>query len=107
MHALTGQTKHTTRQAADDLRKLRGKQLIDKPGRNPAATTSHPPLPAPSRPCSPSATRSSRPSWPVCVAPHGRKPKIWTAVDRDYENIGITTQTLLGHLGLDTVVAAA
>jgi hypothetical protein len=32
----------------------------------------------------------------------GRKPKIWTAVDRDYEQIRINMQTLFGHLGLIT-----
>jgi hypothetical protein len=31
---LTGQTSYTVRQAAYDLRKLRGKRLIDKPGRS-------------------------------------------------------------------------
>jgi hypothetical protein len=33
VHTQTGQATYTTRQAAYDLRKLRGKQLIDKPGR--------------------------------------------------------------------------
>ena len=32
VHAMTGHTGYTIRQAAYDLRKLRGKQLIDKPG---------------------------------------------------------------------------
>jgi hypothetical protein len=32
-HALTGDTPYTARQAAYDLRKLRGHRLIDKPGR--------------------------------------------------------------------------
>jgi hypothetical protein len=32
----------------------------------------------------------------------GRKPN-WTAIDRDYENIRIATQTLFGHLGISTV----
>jgi len=36
VHAMTGQTSssYSTRQAAYDLRKLRGKQLVDKPGRS-------------------------------------------------------------------------
>jgi hypothetical protein len=36
MHAMTGRTEtdYTTRQAAYDLRKIRGKQLLDKPGRS-------------------------------------------------------------------------
>jgi hypothetical protein len=33
VHAMTGNTSYTTRQAAYDLRKLRGKQLVDKPAR--------------------------------------------------------------------------
>ena len=52
---IAGHDGYTTRQAAYDLRKLRGKQLIDKPGR-PAATTSRHTPPAPSPRCSPSAT---------------------------------------------------
>jgi hypothetical protein len=35
----------------------------------------------------------------------GRKPKVWTAIDRDYENVRIATQTLFGHPGISTVVA--
>jgi hypothetical protein len=31
---MTGQINYTTRQAAYDLRKIRGKQLINKPGRS-------------------------------------------------------------------------
>ena len=34
VHAMTGQTDYTIRQAAYDLRKLRGKDLIAKPGRS-------------------------------------------------------------------------
>ena len=32
----------------------------------------------------------------------GRKPKIWTAVDRDYETLRIGMQTLFRHVGIDT-----
>src|SRR6266545_358170 len=34
VHTMTGHTDYTVRQAAYDLRKLRGKRLIDKPGRS-------------------------------------------------------------------------
>lgn len=34
VHTMTGQTTYTIRHAAYDLRKIRGKQLIDKPGRS-------------------------------------------------------------------------
>ena len=46
---MTGQAGYTTRQAAYDLRKLRGKGLADKPGRS-RRTTSRPRQPAPSPP---------------------------------------------------------
>jgi hypothetical protein len=87
VHALTGHdhTGYSVRQAAYDLRKLRGKQLVAKPGRARRYHIPHPPH-APSSPCSPSATRSSPRSSPRCAAPHvGRKPAHWTRIDRDYE----------------------
>jgi hypothetical protein len=37
----------------------------------------------------------------------GRKPKTWTAIDRDYENLRIGMQTLFRHVGIDTLTAAA
>jgi hypothetical protein len=37
----------------------------------------------------------------------GRKPKTWTAIDRDYENLRISMQTLFRHIGIDTLTAAA
>jgi hypothetical protein len=37
----------------------------------------------------------------------GRKPKTWTAVDRDYENLRIGMQALFQHVGIDTLPAAA
>ncbi len=37
----------------------------------------------------------------------GRKPKIWTAVDRDYETLRIGMQTLFQHIGIETFPAAA
>ena len=50
VHTMTGQTNYSIRQAAYDLRKLRGKQLVDKPGRSRRYTV--PPKPhAPSPPC--------------------------------------------------------
>ncbi len=65
VHAMTGQTHATynTRQAAYDLRKLRGKQLVAKPARS---RRYYLPGPAgPYRPCSPSGTTSSPRSWPA------------------------------------------
>ncbi len=37
----------------------------------------------------------------------GRKPKIWTTADRDYEALRIGMQTLFRHLGIETQPAAA
>ena len=37
----------------------------------------------------------------------GRKPKIWTAIDRDYETLRIGMQTLFQHVGIETLTAAA
>jgi hypothetical protein len=35
----------------------------------------------------------------------GRKPKIWTAVDRDSESLRIGMQTLFQHVGIETLPA--
>jgi hypothetical protein len=66
VHAMTGQTHATynTRQAAYDLRKLRGKQLLAKPARTRRYYLPGRP-PGPYRPCSPSETTSSPRSWPA------------------------------------------
>lgn len=37
----------------------------------------------------------------------GRKPKIWTAIDRDYETLCIDMLTLFRHVGIETQPAAA
>ena len=65
---MTGQAGYTIRNAAYDLRKLRGKNLAGKPGRT--RRYQIPPVPpASSAPCSPSGTRSSRRSWPASAVP--------------------------------------
>jgi hypothetical protein len=61
---MTGQAGYTTRNAAYDLRKLRGKHLAGKPGRTRRYLISPAP-PVSSAPCSPSGNRSSRPSSPA------------------------------------------
>jgi hypothetical protein len=37
----------------------------------------------------------------------GRKPRTWTTVDRDYENLRIGMQTLFQHVGIETLPAVA
>ena len=82
---ITGHDGYTTRQAAYDLRKLRGKQLVDKPGRT---RRYHVPPPA-ARTISALLTLRDHVIAPILAgirSPRmGRKPKIWTAADRDYD----------------------
>jgi len=98
---------YTIRQAAYDLRKLRGKDLIVKPGRSrryqvppPAARTIAALLALRDQVIGPilAGVRSPR---------LGRKPAHWTAIDRDYETLRIGMQTLFADLGITTSSAAA
>ncbi|WP_239342099.1 hypothetical protein [Frankia sp. CiP3] len=109
VHAMTGQTDadYTTRQAAYDLRKLRGKDLVVKPGRSrryqlppEAARTLAALLTLREQVISPilAGVRSPRP---------GRKPAHWTRIDRDYETLRIDMQTLFHDLGIATCAGAA
>ena len=104
VHAATGQTDtdYTIRQGAYHLRKLRGKQLITKPGRSrryqvpaPAARTIAALLTLRDEVIAPilAGVRSPR---------RGRKPATWTAVDRDYETLRTDMQTLFHDLRIDT-----
>ena len=104
---ITGQDGYTTRQAAYDLRKLRGKQLVDKPGR----TRRYHVPPASARTISALLTLRDHVIAPILAgirSPRmGRKPKTWTANDRYYENLRVGMQTLFRHIGIDTLTAAA
>ncbi len=107
VRTMTGRTGYTVRQAAYDLRKIRAKRLVDQPGhtrryhlRADAARTLTALLALRDEVIAPilAGVRSPR---------QGRKPKIWTAVDRDYEQLRINLQTLFGHLGIQTAATAA
>jgi hypothetical protein len=104
---ITGHDGYTTRQAAYDLRKLRGKQLVDKPGR----TRRYHVPPTAARTVSALLTLHDHVIGPILAgirSPRmGRKPKIWTAADRDYEALRIGMQTLFRHVGIETQPAAA
>ncbi|MGH3593294.1 MAG: hypothetical protein ACRDRF_19960, partial [Pseudonocardiaceae bacterium] len=89
VHTITGNTGYTARHAAYDLRKLRGKELIIKPGRSrryqvppPAARTIAALLALRDQVIAPilAGVRSPR---------MGRKPITWTRIDRDYETLRI------------------
>jgi hypothetical protein len=107
IHTMTGQTTYTTRQAAYDLRKLRGKELVVKPGRS---RRYH--LPAqPARTIAALLTLREQVISPILAGIHsprrGRKPAHWTAIDRDYETLRINMQALFHDLGITTGAAAA
>jgi DNA-binding transcriptional ArsR family regulator len=108
VHTMTGRTHtdYTTRQAAYDLRKLRGKHLVDKPGRTRryrvpdlAARTIAALLALRDQIIGPliAGVRSPR---------MGRKPLHWTQIDRDYETLRIGMHTLFSHLGVTPNTAA-
>jgi hypothetical protein len=107
VHTMTGHTTYTTRQAAYDLRKLRGKQLIVKPGRS---RRYHLPAP-PARIITALLTLREQVIGPILAgirSPRmGRKPTHWSRVDRDYETLRINMQTLFHDLGITTDTAAA
>jgi hypothetical protein len=104
---LGGDTTYTTRQAAYDLRKLRGKQLVDKPGH----TRRYHVPPAAARTISALLTLRDQVIAPILAGVRsprlGRKPATWTDVDRDYEKIRIAMDNLFDHLGIQTTTATA
>jgi hypothetical protein len=102
---MTGQAGYTIRQAAYDLRKLRGKNLVIKPGRSrryqippDAARTITALLTLRDQVIAPilAGVRSPRP---------GRKPAHWTRIDRDYETLRTGMQTLFRDLGITAAAA--
>jgi hypothetical protein len=96
----TGNTGYTIRQAAYDLRKLRGKELITKPGR----TRRYHLTPRNAGTIASLLTLREQVIGPILAGVRsprmGRKPITWTAVDRDYEKIRIDMQTLFRDLGI-------
>lgn len=101
MGALAG-TDHTVRQAAYDIRKLRGKHLVVKPDHS---RRYHVPPPA-ARTMSALGVLRDEVIAPILagiVTPRQRrKPATWTKVDQDYETLRTGMHTLFGDLGLAT-----
>jgi len=107
IQAMSGQAGYTTRQAAYDLRKLRGKNLAIKPGRS---RRYHTPLEAARTIAALLALRDQviAPILAGVRSPRmGRKPAHWTRVDRDYESLRIGMQALFTHVGIQAQPAAA
>ena len=100
VHTMTGHTGYTIRQAAYDLRKFRGKQLITKPGR----TRRYHLEPQNAGTIAALLTLREQVIAPILAGVRsprrGRKPITWSNVDRDYEKIRIDMQTLFHDLGI-------
>ena len=103
VRSLTGQDEqqYTVRQAAYDLRKLRAKQLVVKPGRTrryhmpgEAARTIAALLALRDQVIAPILAGIRRPG-------PGRPPKTRTRIDRDYENLRGGMRTLFNDLAID------
>ncbi len=108
VHAITGTSSaaYSIRQAAYDLRKLRGKQLVDKPAR----TRRYRVPPRAARTIAALLALRDQVIAPILAAVRsprlGRKPAHWTRVDRDYERIRIDMQTFFTDLAIETPLAA-
>jgi len=93
---------YTARQAAYDLRKLRAKHLVEKPGRG----RSYQVPPDAARTITAISVLNDQVIGPIIAGVrsprNGRKPAAWTTLDRDYETIRIDVQRLFGDFGLTT-----
>ena len=100
-------TDYSTRHASYDLRKIRGKHLVDKPGR----TRRYHVPPEAARTIAALLALRDQVIAPIIAGVRsprkGRKLITWTPVDRDYETLRIDLQTLFTHLGITTTQAAA
>jgi hypothetical protein len=100
VHTQTGQP-YTTRQAAYDLRKLRGKNLVVKPGRGRRYQI---PEDA-ARTLSAILTLRDRVIAPVLAGvrkPVGRPRNTYTRIDRDYDTLRTNMRALFNDLGIAT-----
>lgn len=97
---LTG-TDYTVRQAAYDLRKLRGKQLVVKPGQGHRYL-----VPADAaRTITALISLRDHVIAPVLAGvrkPNGRPPNSYTRIDRDYDTLRAGLRTLFTDLGIET-----
>lgn len=106
---MTGLTEaeYSIRQAAYDLRKLRGKALVSMPVR----TRRYFVPPQAARVIAALLTLRDHVIGPILAGVRspksGPRPAAWTAIDRDYERIRIDMQRLFADLGIITGTAAA
>jgi hypothetical protein len=103
VRSLTGQAEadYTVRQAAYDLRKLRGKQLVVKPART---RRYHVPGEA-ARTIAALLTLRDQVIAPILAGVRrpgpGRPPKTYTRIDRDYDDLRTGMRTLFDHLAIE------
>jgi hypothetical protein len=104
VRSLTGadQLDDTVRQAAYDLRKLRGKHLVIKPGR----TRRYQVPGQAARTIAALLTLRDQVIAPILAGVRhpgpGRPPKTHTRIDRDYQTLRTGMRTLLHDLAIDT-----
>jgi hypothetical protein len=100
VHALNGHADYTARQAAYDLRKLRGHDLVLKPGQG---RRYHVP-PKAARTITALLALREHVIAPIVAGVRsprrGRKPTHWTTIDRHYETLRIHMHALLDDLAL-------
>lgn len=105
VHAISGHDDYTVRQAAYDLRKLRGHDLLSKPGRS---RRYHVP-PQAARTVTALLALRDHVIAPIVAGVRsprlGRKPACWTVIDRHYEAIRVDMQKLFDDLPLTTNAA--
>jgi hypothetical protein len=100
VRAMTGQAGYTNRNAAYDLRKLRGKHLADKPGR----TRRYLIPPAAARIISALLTLREHVIAPLLAGvadPRIRRtPRHWTDIDRHYQALRLEMMALFADIGI-------
>jgi hypothetical protein len=105
--AMSANTGYTTRQAAYDLRKLRGKDLVERLG----TSRRYQVPPWATRAITALLTLREKVIAPILAGvrdlPPTAEPTHVTAVDRDYRTLREGMRSLFGHLGIATPAAAA
>ncbi|MGW3663424.1 hypothetical protein [Streptomyces sp. NPDC005141] len=95
---MRGMDGYTTRQTAYDLRKLRGKNLVDKPGR----TRHHLVPPAAARSIAALTTLRDKVISPLLagVTEPRRPPATWTTIDQHCQTLRLEMMAMFTELGI-------
>lgn len=105
VHAISGESDYTVRQAAYDLRKLRAKHMVVKP----ECSRRYQVPPQAARTITAVIVLRDQVIAPLIAGVRsprqGRKPASWTAIDRDYEALRVGMQKLFADLAITTKAA--